>query len=179
MGSMDFVCYTYMDEERLLCDYEILTDGISSYFGLALSIGRERGYPEDICNILEWLTEAILHVNGSLRGKLAINEEDLDKLYNLYKQYKSKINVSGFTLPTGSYFSCVINVLRYKTKELVRLLNIIHREREIPEILFSFTNLLANFLHVLSVYINNLDGVETKPFISKSYQINIRRDNNE
>ncbi len=171
IGNLDFTCYTFMAEEGLLCDYEVLTDGISSYFGLAAAFGRERGYPEDICNILEWLTEALLHVNGSLRGKLAIAEEDVNKLYKLYKHYKSQIDVSGFTLPTGSYFSCLINILRYKTKELVRLLNKVDREKDVPEILFSFTNLLANFLHVLSLYINKLDGVENKPFISKSYHI--------
>lgn len=161
-----------MDEEGLLCDYEVLTDGISSYFGLALAIGRERGYPEDICSILEWLTEAILHVNGSLRGKLAICEEDLRKLYEAYYFYKYRIDNNGFTLPTGSYFSCIINILRYKTKELVRMLNRIHKEEEeVPDILFSFTNLLANFLYVLSLYINKLDGIDNKPFISRSYNI--------
>ncbi|GFN34388.1 hypothetical protein [Tepidimicrobium xylanilyticum] len=160
-----------MDEEGLFCDFEILSDGISSYFGLSLAIARDRAYPDDICNILEWLAEMSLHVNGSLRGKLAVEQKDLDRLYEIYYFYKDKIQIEGFTLPVGSYLSCHLNVLRYKTKELVRLLHKIDQQQEkVPKILFSFTNLLANFLYVLSCYINFLDRMENKPFISKSYR---------
>lgn len=159
-----------MAEDGLFCDYEVLSDGLSSYFGLVLAIGKERGYPEEICDILEWLTEMSLHLNGSLRGNLAIYPEDLDKLYKIYYFYKDKIDIKGFTLPIGSYFSCQINILRFKSKELVRLLNKIDRtQTKVPQILFSFSNLLANFLYVLSCYVNLLDNFQNKSFISKSY----------
>lgn len=159
-----------MGEDGLYCDYEILTDGLSSYFGLTLSISVKEEYPKEISHILEWLTEMSLHMNGSLRGNLAVESKDLDKLYEIYHFYKNKINIKGFTLPVGSHLSCQINILRYKTKELVRLLNKIEKvQGEVAKILFSFSNLLANFLYVLSCYINILDKFENKPFISKSY----------
>lgn len=159
-----------MKEDGLFCDYEVLTDGLSSYLGLILSISLKEDYPKEISDCLEWLTEMSLHINGSLRGNLAVEAEDLDKLYEMYYFYKDKINVGGFTLPTGSYLSCQINIVRYKAKEVVRLLNKIDKvQSKVPEILFSFTNLLANFLYVLSCYINILDKCENKTFTSKSY----------
>ena len=159
-----------MGEDGLYCDYEILTDGLSSYFGLTLSISLREEYPKEISDILEWLTEMSLHMNGSLRGKLAVGAKDLDKLYEMYYFYKDKIDISGFTLPAGSHLSCQINILRYKTKELVRLLNKIEKvQGPVAKILFSFSNLLANFLYVLSCYINILDEFDNKAFISKSY----------
>ena len=159
-----------MGEDGPYCDYEILTDGLSSYFGLTLAIAIKEDYPKDISDILEWLTEMSLHMNGSLRGKLAVEAQDLDKLYEMYYFYKDKIDIRGFTLPTGSHLSCQVNILRYKTKELVRLLNKIDKAQgQVPQILFSFSNLLANFLYVLSCYINILDKFDNKVFVSKSY----------
>ena len=167
---MDEVCYPYMAEDGLYCDYEILSDGLSSYCGLVLSIAAKEGYPEEIQDVFQWLTAMSLHMNGSLRGNLAVEAEDLDKLYELHYFYKEKIDIGGFTLPTGSYLSCQINMLRYKTKELVRLLNKIHKDQEeVPAILFSFSNLMANFLYVLSCYNNKIDQFDNKTFISKSY----------
>lgn len=172
MGKFDEVCYTFMPEESMFCDFEVLTDGLSSYLGLVLSIAQEREYPKPFQEDLLWLCEMTLHVNGSLRGKLAVNKEDLEKLHKMYKLYNSEINIKHFTLPTGSYLSCQINVTRHKAKEVVRLLNKINREeKEVAPILFSFTNLLANLLYVMSLYINNLDHVDNKVFISKSYKL--------
>lgn len=170
MGKLDEICYPYMPEESMLCDHEVLTDGLASYLGLVLSIAHERKYPEKLCADLEWMTEMTLHLNGSLRGKLAIFKEDLDKLYEVYYYYRNNVKINGFTLPTGSYLSCQINIARHKSKEAVRLLNRINREEiEVPQILFAFSNLLANLLFVLSCYVNELDRMENKPFISKSY----------
>ena len=170
IGKIDEISYPFMSEDGLFCDYEILTDGLSNYFGLTLSIALKEDYPKEISDILEWLTEMSLHMNGSLRGKLAVEKADLDKLYAIYYLYKEKIDIKGFTLPSGSYLACQINIVRYKAKETVRLLNKIEEvESKVPDILFSFSNLLANFLYVLSCYINILDNYENKPFTSKSY----------
>ncbi|MBS4539036.1 hypothetical protein GOQ27_11225 [Clostridium sp. D2Q-11] len=170
MGKWDEICYPFMPEDSIFCDHEILCDGLSSYLALTLSIAEERDYPERLQQDLLWLCEMALHVNGSVRGKLAIFKEDLDKLYELYDYYKSEVKVSGFTLPTGSYLASQINIARYKSKEVVRLLNKINKnEKKIEDILFSFTNLMANLLYVMSCYVNKLDKKENKEFISKSY----------
>lgn len=170
MSKLDETCYTFMKEDGMFCDYEVLSDGLSSYLGLTYSISKEKSYPSDLSQCLLWLTEMALHLNGSLRGKLAITKEDLDKLYELYYDYKGKIDIKGFTLPTGSYLACQVNLARHKAKEVVRLLNKIHKEQSaVPDIVFSFSNLLANFLFVLSCYVNELDNEENITFISKSY----------
>lgn len=169
-SKYDEICYPFMDEEQMFCDYEILTDGLSSYLGLALSIAKERNYPKDIQVNLNWLMEMALHLNGSLRGNLAVDDEDLERLYEIYYYYKDQAEVKVFTLPTGSYLSSQINISRYKTKEVVRLLNKIDRQQEkVPALLFSFTNLLANLLFILSLHINDLDQEENRIFKSKSY----------
>ena len=168
--SYDEICYPFMEEQGMFCDYEILTDGLSSYLGLVLSIAKERKYPEGLLGIFQWLTEMALHLNGSLRGKLAVEKEDLEKLHKIYDYYKSLKEVKNFTIPTGSYLSAQVNICRYKTKEVVRLLNKINKEeKDLPAILFSFTNLMANLLFILSIYINDLDKEENQVFRSKSY----------
>jgi len=170
MNKLDEICYPFMNEDGLYCDYEILSDGLSSYLGLLYSISKERDYPEDLSECLLWLTEMVLHLDGSLRGKLAISEIDLKDLYSFYYKYKNEIHISGFTLPTGSYLACQINIARYKSKELVRLLNKINKlQCPVPDIIFSFANLLANFLFVLSCYVNDLDNEKNISFTSKSY----------
>ena len=175
MGKFDEVCYAFMPEESMFCDFEVLTDGLSSYLGLGYSIAKEKNYPAALQEDLLWLCEMALHVNGSLRGKLAVEKEDVEKLRHLYYSYQENMDIKHFTLPTGSYLSCQINIARHKAKEVVRLLNKIHREeKEVPPILFSFTNLLANFLYVLSLYINILDKEENRIFVSKSYELKTR-----
>jgi cob(I)alamin adenosyltransferase len=170
VGKWDEICYPFTGEDGMFCDYEIMTDGLSSYLGLLLSIAKERNYPVKLSGDLEWLTEMAVHMNGSIRGKLAVTSEDLDKLYKIYNYYKDRINIKGFTLPTGSYMACQCNIARHKAKEVVRLLNKINKEQSpVPDIIFSFSNLLANLMFVLSCYVNDLDKVENKPFISKSY----------
>jgi cob(I)alamin adenosyltransferase len=174
MGKFDEVCYTFMPEKSMFCDFEVLTDGLSSYLGLVHSIAKQENYPRNLQEDVLWLCEMSLHVNGSLRGKLAVEKEDLEKLHKLYQEYQADIKIKHFTLPTGSYLSCQINIARHKAKEVVRLLNKIHREeKEVPSILFSFTNLLANFLYILSLYVNILDKEENKLFTSKSYELKI------
>lgn len=169
-NKYDEICYPFMNEEQWFCDYEILTDGLASYLGLALSIAKERDYSEALIKNLHWLTEMALHLNGSLRGKMAIEDEDLQRLYEMYDFYKDQVEIKGFILPTGSYLSSQINISRYKAKEVVRLLNKIDRQQEkVPKILFSFSNLLANLLFILSVYINDVDREENQIFESKSY----------
>mgnify|MGYP006278918551 CR=1 FL=1 len=80
------------------------------------------------------------------------------------------LHINGFTLPTGSYLSCQINIARYKCKELVRLLNKTNKkEKEVEDILFSFTNLMENLLYVLSIFVNKIDEKQNRKFISKSY----------
>lgn len=170
MTDYDEISYPFMEEKGMFTDYEILTDGLSSYLGLLWSIAEEKNYSNDLIKDMQWLTEQVLHMNGSLRGKLAIDDSKVDKLKNMYHNYKEKINMKGFTLPTGSYLSSQMNIARYKAKEVVRLLNKIEQaDNEVPKILFRFSNILANLLYAMSLYVNKIDGVKTFEFKSESY----------
>ena len=170
MKDYDEVAYPFMEEKGMFTDYEILTDGLSSYIGLLWSIAEEKDYNNDLIEDLQWLTEQVLHMNGSLRGKLAIDEKKVNKLKDMYYYYKAKIDIEGFTLPTGSYLSSQMNIARYKAKEVVRLLNKIEQaDNEVPKILFRFSNILANLLYSMSLYVNKIDEIEIKKFESESY----------
>jgi len=72
-----------IDEDSLLCDYEILTDDLTRMVGWAindLGILRQQ-YAESIElqmleNQLNWLLPLCFHLNSSMRGKLAITDGD-------------------------------------------------------------------------------------------------------
>lgn len=162
--------YPFMDETELLCDYEILTDGLSSYLGLALSQTKTEDYPQQVAVDLKWLSEMVLHLNGSIRGQLAINQSELKLLNKKYDFYKKKVKHDNFTLPGGDLLAAQIDVCRYKSKEVVRLLNKLKQNKiEIDDILFSFANILANLLYLMSLYINDFKGIKQEKFKSKSY----------
>ena len=56
-----------------------------------------------------------------------------------------------------------------RQKKSVRALHKVSLEREVPDILFNYTNLLANVLFYMAVYVNKDKGVEEIQFVSKSY----------
>lgn len=164
------ISYPFMDEDGLLCDYEILTDGLSSYLGLALSKARTGDYPQRVLDDLRWLSEKVLHLNGSIRGKLAIDQSDLAQLNQKYDYYKEKVYHKSFTLPGGDILAAQIDICRYKSKEVVRLLNKLKKEEvKIEAIILSFANIMANLLYLMGLYINDFVGIRQEKFQSKSY----------
>lgn len=42
MGKWDEICYPFTEDDSMFCDYEILSDGLSSYLGLILSIAEKK-----------------------------------------------------------------------------------------------------------------------------------------
>jgi len=159
-----------MNEDGLLCDYEILTDGLSSHLGLALSRARIGAYPDSILEDLRWLIEMVLHLNGSVRGNLAIDQSDLTKINKKYDYYNKKVEYNSFTLPGGDVLAAQLDICRYKSKEVVRLLNKLKKEDiNIDEKILSFANILANLLYLISLYINDFMGIKQEKFKSKSY----------
>ena len=164
------ISYPFMDEDSLLCDYEILTDGLSSYLGLALSKARSGDYPKRVSEDLKWLIEKVLHLNGSVRGQLAIEQSDLDWLNQKYDYYKDKVEYNSFTLPGGDILAAQIDICRYKSKEVVRLLNRLKQANiEVDDIILAFANILANQLYLMSLYINDFKEIRQEKFQSKSY----------
>lgn len=180
-SNIDELCYPYIYEDSLLCDYEILTDDLTRMLGWAINdLGiLIINYPKnnELKNLgteLNWLLPLCYHLNGSIRGKLAITEEDHIQLLQNYRNLKSITNnsISGFVLPGGTSPVGVLNKCSSISKKAIRLMVRIHNEelKEVPDILPKFTNLLCNYFFAATILINKVTGYKEIPFKSKSYR---------
>ena len=180
-SNIDELCYPYIHEDSLLCDYEILTDDLTRTVGWAindLGILRKQ-YSENVElkkleKVLNWLLPLCFHLNGSIRGKLAITEKDHQQLLENYRNLKTITakSISGFVLPGGVSPVGILNKCSSMCKQAIRLMVKIHNEekKEVAEILPKFANLLCNYFFTSTVLINQVTGFKETPFISKSYK---------
>lgn len=169
-----FVCYPFMRESAATVDFEIRTDSMTTRVGEAISL------LEDVPMVYEdlrYLQPMCYHLNGSVRGKLAVTEEDLDVLSEMYDRYVAQVKeeISTFVLPQGTYAATVLHVCRSEAKKSVRALHKVSLEREVPEHLFDYTGLLANLFFAMAVFVNKTHGVHEIPFVSKSYPTRPKR----
>jgi cob(I)alamin adenosyltransferase len=179
-SNIDELCYPYIYEESMLCDYEILTDDLTRMVGWAISelgILRQQYAENAELKMLEtqlnWLLPLCYHLNGSIRGTLAITEEDHQQLLENYRSFKklTEKSISGFVLPGGISPVGVLNKCSSMCKQAIRLMVKIHNEeqKEVAEILPKFANLLCNYFFTSTVLINQVTGFKETPFMSKSY----------
>lgn len=163
-----------MRESASTVDFEIRTDSLTTRIGEAASLTKDIPVVHEH---LMYLLPMAYHLNGSARGKVAISEEDLRNLSSLYDFYVSEVQdrIQSFVLPQGCTAACVLHVCRSEAKKSVRALHKVSLEREIPEILFDYTHLLANVLFVMAVYVNKQKGIDEIPFISKSYPTTLKK----
>lgn len=165
-----FLCYPFMRESVSTVDFEIRTDSLTTRIGEAISLTEDVPAVYEDLRILQPIA---YHLNGSVRGKLAVTDEDLTKLSEMYDYYVAEVKdqIGNFVLPQGTTAACVLHVCRSEAKKSVRALHKVSLEREVPEILFNYAHLLANVMFVMAVYVNQEHGVEEIPFVSKSYPI--------
>lgn len=165
----DEVCYPFIRESSCLCDFEILTDELCSEIGNILS-DLPAGH-DDILTDLQRLQPLIWHYNGSIRGRMAVKRSDIEWLRSRLECYRAITGpVKEFVLPGGPAPVASINRARSITKKTIRALVRVEREdKEVPEILFQFGNLLCNYLFALICVINSRSGFQEIPFRSKSY----------
>lgn len=164
--NIDFISYPFLKEDFGYVDHEVLTDSLSSFLGRVLSMDtplKEETF---------WLMDKVLHLNGSLRGKVAITNDDIDEGLAILNKYRdlNKDRIKSFVYPTGHPLSCEYHVCRGEAKKVCRnLYNIKNSGKEVPEILLDFSNLITNILFVFSLEINRLNYIDEKVFVSKSY----------
>lgn len=170
--NIDEICYPYVYELSLKCDYEILTDSLCRQIGGILA-----ELPETFDGIhqeLEQLQPLIYHLNGSIRGKCAISEEDVVWLRECYVRHKEATAdaIHGFVLPRGSSPVPQLNAASSEAKKAIRLMVRMHAEEgiEIPDVLHRFCNVLCNYCFVLTIVINQARGLEEIAFKSESYR---------
>jgi ATP:cob(I)alamin adenosyltransferase len=175
-----YLAYTFLYEDAadLRCDFEILTDEISSMIGLLRSLLSDTDriadseLDDDLCKI----NELMYHINPSLRTKVMVNAEELEWLYRktqtLQKTAEAQPKGKGpvFVIPQGCTQAAHSHVIRNKCKALVRLLSR-HQQQgnTVEEILFDFVNLYSGYFYFLALWFNKNNGVEEHPFKSRVY----------
>ncbi|HAV12346.1 MAG TPA: ATP--cob(I)alamin adenosyltransferase [Opitutae bacterium] len=171
--NIDEVCYPFIYEASLRCDYEILTDELCRQVGgiLAAMPTEFSGLIEE----LEALQPKIYHLNGSIRGKCAISEADLDWLRRCYAAHKEATAdcLSGFVLPRGESPVPQLNAASSNAKKAIRLMVRLYETEavEIPDVLHRFCNVLCNYFFILTLVINQSRGLKEIPFVSESYRV--------
>ncbi|WP_034302759.1 MULTISPECIES: hypothetical protein [Bacillaceae] len=164
------MCYPYMRESASTVDFEIRTDSLTSRIGLACAFTKDVPV---VHKDLMYLLDMGYNLNGSVRGRLGITQEDLDHLSSMYDFYSIEVKdaISTFVLPQGTPGACILHTCRSEAKKSVRALHKVSLEREVPKILFDYTHLLANVLFVMAVYVNKQLGVDEIPHESICYDI--------
>lgn len=173
-----YSCYPFMREKASTVDFEIRTDSLTTHMGVALVAVNKETVRVVADDLLTFLPMAY-HVNGSVRGKLAVTEDDLAWLSDRYDFYVSHVKdeIQNFVLPQGTEAAAALHVCRSEAKKSFRILHKVSEEREVPAILFDFLGLLANIFFVMAVYMNQRAGIAEIPFISKSYPMKKKKEN--
>jgi ATP:cob(I)alamin adenosyltransferase len=168
--NLDELCYPFIFEPGPLCDYEVATDELCALIGAILAeLPAEFA---DIQNDLEQLQPLAFHLNGSIRGRLAISEDDIIWLQQRLTHYKTEVKdkISGFVLPRGTKPVPQLHQARSAAKKAIRwMVQIDATGLEVAMVLPRLANLMCNFFFTLTLVINQRRGVEEPEFISKSY----------
>jgi len=169
-NNKDELCYPFIYETSYLCDFEVTTDELCSHIGAIISLLPQQF--NEVYADLDRLQPLAFHLNGSIRGRLSITEDDLAWLLQRYRHYRELTRdcIDGFVLPRGPQPVPQLHQTRSTAKKAVRLMVRIDQEGiEVPDTLHRFCNLLCNFFFVLTLYINQQSGFKEVPFASKSY----------
>ncbi len=168
-GNKEYLSYPFLYEKKRTVDFELLTDEMASYLALAISFTKDKDFKSELLKI----TELVYHLNPCVRTKTALETDELAWLYKRYQAYEyvTKDRDSLFVLPHGTSLASTLHILRTKSKSLVRLLYLISEEGTyVNELLFDFTNVLANYFFVAAMYANRLDNESEIPFVSRVYK---------
>ena len=96
------LCYPFIHETSTLCDFEMVTDELCTLIGMALSAMP----PEmaDLAADLDHLQPLAFHVNGSIRGTLAVEEADVQWVVQRLRHYQDELGERQhtFILPRGT-----------------------------------------------------------------------------
>lgn len=171
--NIDEVCYPYIYETSLMCDYEIHTDAMCRQLGGIISL-----IPDELTQLkqeLETLQPFIYHLNGSIRGKCALTLEDHEWLLDCYRRHRDSVSdcLSGFVLPRGHAPIPELNAASSAAKVAIRLMVRLYEAEkvDIPVVLHRFCNVLCNYYFTLTLVINRHRGEKEIPFISASYRV--------
>lgn len=164
--NLDFIAYPFLSEDSQMVNHEILTDKLSSILGSIISMGTP------LEKETWWIMNRVLHLNGSLRGKMAVSIDDISDGQTIYHvlRERNKDRLKGFIYPLGNIVSCQYHIARCEAKIVTRNLYLLQKSGIIvPQILIDLSNLIANILFAMSLEVNRLENINEIEFISKSY----------
>ena len=168
--NLDEVCYPFIHETSVLCDFEVITDELCGHIGAAWS--HTPADMPDIAADLDGLQPLAFHVNGSIRGRLAVTEHDIAWLQSRLNHYREEVadRLKGFVLPRGTLPVPHLHLARSAAKKAIRAMVRVEQEgKTVPAVLPRLCNLMCNFLFTLTLVINQRRGIDEVAFISKSY----------
>lgn len=169
--NLDELCYPFIHETSALCDFEVVTDELCGLVGAILSELTDPRW-DDVRSDLERLQPLVFHVNGSIRGRMAVTETDLQWLQARLNHHRSQLSQApgGFVLPRGSSPVPHLHLARSAAKKAIRWMVRVEQEgKTVDPILPRFCNMMCNFFFVLTLTINERRGVAEVPFHSRSY----------
>ncbi len=165
-----YEAYPFLSDPQsdLRCDYEILTDKITSMIGLL------RSQCSEFEQQLTELSTLVYHSNASVRTENSINQNDiqfiLDAVNSLQKQTEHLCK--RFVLPVGSKRASLSHCLRTEAKAVVRMLYKLGQTgHEVDTLLIDFFSLLSDYFFRLALLLNHLDDVQEIPFESRNYRV--------
>lgn len=169
--NWDEVCYPFIHETAYLCDFEVVTDEWCTLIGMAYSATPPAF--SDIAADLNHIQPLAFHVNGSVRGKLAIEEADVQWVLQRMAHYRQELGEREhtFVLPRGTAPVPQLHQARSVAKKAIRALVRVEQEgREVPPVLPRLCNALCNLFFLMTLVVNLRRGVQEVPFVSKSYK---------
>jgi ATP:cob(I)alamin adenosyltransferase len=173
-NNRDELCYSFIYDTSWVCDFEVATNELCNQIGSIHTALVKDAAMADIAADLDRLQPLAFHLNGSIRGRMAIEEADVQWLQARLDHYRDAIQgrVAGFVLPRGEAPVPTLYAAVTSAKQAIRHMVRIEQEgREIPPLLPRIANLMGNFFFVLAQTVNHRRGVVEVPFESKSYTI--------
>lgn len=172
--NWDEVCYPFIHQTGDLCDFEVVTDEWCTLIGMAYSATQGDQQLADIASDLAHMQPLAFHVNGSIRGQLAIEEADVQWVLARMQHYRCELGdlEHAFVLPRGTAPVPQLHQARSSAKKAIRAMVRVEQEgREVPAVLPRLCNALCNLFFLMTLAVNLRRGVQEVPFVSKSYKV--------
>lgn len=171
--NINEICYPFIQEQSYLCDFEVITDEFCTLIGMAVSCMEQDENCKDILQDLADIQPLAFHINGSIRGRLAITEDDITHVEDCYKKYQTLAAPihHAFILPRGTVPIPQLHACRSAAKKAIRaMVRVDEQNIAVPLELPRICNLLCNLFFVMTLVINKRRGITEQVFESLSYK---------
>lgn len=168
--NWDEVCYPFIHETSYLCDFEVETDTLCGLVGFAIAALPEG--MQDMAEDLKQLQPLAWHINGSIRGRLAVQAHDQQWLLERLHHYRQEVGEREqlFVLPRGGMAVGILHQARSSAKKAIRcMVRVEQAGIEVPDILPRMCNTLCNLFFLMALAINQRQQFKETGFVSQSY----------